>query len=181
MNIYIETERLMLREILPTDVDGMFELDSDPEVHRYLGNNPVKDKRQTMDVIEFIRQQYVEFGIGRWAVIEKQTNNFMGWSGLKYVTEEMNGRKNFHDLGYRLIKRYWGNGFATEAAVASVNYGFETLGLSEIYAIADVENRGSNSILRKIGMSLKETFYLDGTKHHWYEIVCMICAHRLNL
>lgn len=170
MNIYIETERLMLREILPTDVDGMFELDSDPEVHRYLGNNPVKDKRQTMDVIDFIRQQYVEFGIGRWAVIEKQTNNFMGWSGLKYVTEEMNGRKNFHDLGYRLTKRYWGNGFATEAAVASVKYGFETLGLSEIYAIADVENRGSNSILRKIGMSLKETFYLDGAEHHWYEI-----------
>jgi len=83
MKIYTETERLLLREILPTDVDAMFAMDSDSEVHKYLGNNPVKDKEQIRGVIEFIRGQYVEFGIGRRAIVDKKTNQFIGWAGLK--------------------------------------------------------------------------------------------------
>lgn len=75
MNIYAETERLILREILPTDIDGMFELDSDPEVHKYLGNKPIKDKVQIPDMIDFIRKQYVEHGIGRWAIIFSFNNS----------------------------------------------------------------------------------------------------------
>jgi [ribosomal protein S5]-alanine N-acetyltransferase len=51
MKIFAETERLILREILPMDVDGLFELDSDPEVHRYSGNNPITHKGQTVDII----------------------------------------------------------------------------------------------------------------------------------
>nr|WP_240768670.1 GNAT family N-acetyltransferase [Olivibacter sp. XZL3] len=81
----------------------MYELDSDPEVHKYLGNNPIKDKDQVPGIIDFIRKQYIEHGIGRWAVVDKQTNDFIGWAGLKYITEETNGQKNYYDLGYRLI------------------------------------------------------------------------------
>ena len=87
MKIFAETKRLILREILLTDIDGMFELDSDPEVHRYLGNKPVSDKDQIIKVINFIRQQYLDNGIGRWAIIDKKTNNFIGWTGLKFVTD----------------------------------------------------------------------------------------------
>ena len=65
----IETERLILREILPADKAEMFELDSDPEVHKYLGNMPVKDIDQVRDVIQFIRQQYIHNEIGRFAII----------------------------------------------------------------------------------------------------------------
>ena len=72
MKIFIETKRLILREILPTDVDGLFELDSDPEVHKYIGNKPIKDKNQIIDIINFIRQQYKDNGIGRWAIIDKK-------------------------------------------------------------------------------------------------------------
>jgi RimJ/RimL family protein N-acetyltransferase len=57
MKIFAQTDRFILREILPTDVEGLYELDSDPEVHRYLGNKPVSDRKQIMDVIHFIRQQ----------------------------------------------------------------------------------------------------------------------------
>ena len=74
MKIFAETDRLILREILPTDIDGMYELDSDPEVHRYLGNQPVTNKDQVVEVINFIRQQYIDNGIGRWAIIDKKTN-----------------------------------------------------------------------------------------------------------
>jgi len=56
--VVVETKRFLLREFELSDVDGLFELDSDPEVHKFLGNNPVKDKQQIVDVINFIRQQY---------------------------------------------------------------------------------------------------------------------------
>lgn len=170
MKIYTETERLLLREILPTDVDAMFAMDSDPEVHRYLGNNPVKDKEQIRGAIEFIRGQYVEFGIGRWAIVDKKTNQFIGWAGLKYVTEETNGHINYFDLGYRLNKQYWGNGFATEAALACIEYGFKILELNEIYAMVDQENDGSNKIMKKVGFTFIEDFVLDGIPHNWYKM-----------
>ena len=170
MNIYVVTERLILREILPTDMDGMFELDADPAVHQYLGNNPVKSREQIPAIIEFIRKQYIDYGIGRWAVIDKRTDDFLGWAGLKYITEETNRRMDYYDLGYRLIKRYWGKGFATEAAIATLDYGFNTLGLKEIVAIADCQNKGSNNVLRKVGFTFTNVFELDGILHNWYSI-----------
>lgn len=170
MNIIAETERLIIRELLPTDIDGMFELDSDPEVHRYLGNEPVTDKKQALEVIHFIRQQYVDNGIGRWAIIDKKTNDFVGWTGLKFVTELTNNHKNFYDLGYRLIKRYWGKGIASETALISLSYAFDILHASEVYAMADCENDGSNKILNKTGFTFIETFDLDGVRHNWYKI-----------
>lgn len=123
----IETQRLILREIEFADVEGMFELDSDPEVHKYLGDTPVTDKKQIIEVINFIRRQYIDNGIGRWAVLDKMTNQFMGWAELKFVTETINGHTNYYDLGYRLIRKFWGKGFATEAAIVSLNYAFKEL------------------------------------------------------
>jgi len=170
MRIFVETDRLILREILPTDVDGLFQLDSDPEVHRYLGNKPVENKEQIIAMINFIRQQYVDYGIGRWAIVDKESNNFIGWTGLKLVREFTNSHINYYDLGYRLIQKYWGKGFATEAAKASIDYGFEKLNLSEIYAMADCENIKSNDVLTKNGLKFIVTFDLDGIRHNWYKI-----------
>ncbi|MDP3313781.1 GNAT family N-acetyltransferase [Lutibacter sp.] len=170
MKIFAETERLILREILPTDIDGLFELDSDPEVHRYLGNKPVSSKDEIVKVINFIRQQYIDNGIGRWAIIDKQTNEFIGWTGLKFEKNETNNHKNYYDLGYRLIKKYWGKGIATEAAFASLEYAFDKLNTDYVYAMADCENEGSNKILKKVGLKFIKTFDLDGIKHNWYKI-----------
>jgi len=170
MRIFFETDRLILREILPTDVDGLFQLDSDPEVHRYLGNKPVENKGQIIAMINFIRQQYVDYGIGRWAIVDKESNNFIGWTGLKLVREFTNSHINYYDLGYRLIQKYWGKGFATEAAKASIDYGFEKLNLNEIYAMADCENIKSNNVLTKNGLKFIVTFDLDGIRHNWYKI-----------
>ena len=165
MKIFAETNRLILREILTTDVDGMFELDSDPEVHTYLGNTPVSNKDQIIDTINFIRQQYIDHGIGRWAIIDKNTNEFIGWEGLKFVTDLTNNHKNYYDLGYRLIKKYWGQGIATETALASLEYAFNELYASEVYAMADCKNEGSNKILKKVGLNFIETFDLEGIEH----------------
>jgi [ribosomal protein S5]-alanine N-acetyltransferase len=170
MRIFVESKRFILREILPEDADGLFELDSDPEVHRYLGNKPVTSKEQVEDTIRYIRQQYQENGIGRWAIIEKSSQHFVGWTGLKLVRERINHHINYYDLGYRLLRKYWGKGIATETALASLHYGFDTLQLPEIYAIADQENAGSNHVLAKAGLKLIETFDLGGTLHNWYKI-----------
>jgi ribosomal-protein-alanine N-acetyltransferase len=170
MKIFVETKRLILREILPTDIDGLFELDSDPEVHKYLGNKPIKDKTQIVDIINFIRQQYIDNGIGRWAIIDKKTNDFIGWTGLKLVTELTNNHQNYYELGYRLIKRYWGQGIATETALASLKFAFDKLKTDEVYAIADCTNNGSNKILLKVGLQFIETFDHNGIKHNWYKI-----------
>lgn len=81
MKVFAETERLILREILPTDIDGMFELHSAPEVHRFLGNKIVTSKEQTINIINFVRQQYIDLGTGRWAIIDKNTNSFIAGQG----------------------------------------------------------------------------------------------------
>ena len=170
MKTFAETERLILREILPTDIDGFFEMDSDPDVHIYLGSAPMQTKEQAAAAIQFIRQQYIDNGIGRWAVIDKKTNAFLGWAGLKLITEPINNHNNYLDLGYRFIKKYWGKGFASEAAAASLAYAFNTLQANEVYAIADCENAASNKILTKMGLTFIETFVNHGTQCNWYKI-----------
>lgn len=169
MKIFIETERLLLREIIEEDAQGFYELDSDPEVHKYLGNKPVKNIEQSRDIIKHVRKQYVENGIGRWAIIDKATKEFIGWSGLKY---EKNLRENinYYDLGYRLKRKFWGKGIATETAIESLKYGFDQLNIKEICAAAHTENVASNKILTNIGFEFIETFEFDGAIHNWYKL-----------
>lgn len=169
MKTYIETNRLILRTIEESDAQGIFELDSDSEVHKYLGEQPIQSIEDAKSIIKYIHKQYEEHGIGRWAVIDKMTNEFVGWSGLKYekeVREEM----DYYDLGYRLKKKFWGKGIATETALVSLNYGFQTLNLDEIYAGAHIDNIASNKVIQKVGFNFIETFEYDGLPHYWYKI-----------
>ena len=170
MKIFTETERLILREILPTDVDGFFEMDSDPDVHLYVGNEPLQTKQQAAGAIEFIRKQYITNGIGRWAVIDKTTNEFLGWAGLKLITEPINNHNNFLDLGYRFIKKHWGKGYASEAATASVAYAFNEMQANEVYAHAHSENGASNKILTRTGLTFIESFTHQNILCNWYKI-----------
>jgi len=169
MSKYIETERLLLRELFPSDDLGMFELDSNPEVHKYLGNNPVTDIEESREAIANIRQQYIDNGIGRWAVILKETNEFIGWSGLK-LEKNVNGHDQFYDLGYRFIQKHWGKGYAIETANAFVNYGFNKLNLDAINAYADAVNKASRNVLEKAGLQYVNTFEYEGEEEVWYEM-----------
>ncbi len=173
MVFHIETERLILRELRLTDLDGMFELDSDPEVHKYLGNKPVKTKAESQKILQSVLNQYEERGIGRWAAIEKVSGEFIGWSGIRLNTEyNMNGYAKYYDVGYRFIKRYWGKGYATESGRAAVNYAFNTLNLSELYATTEINNQASHKALLKIGLSYIEDFYFEAEdlQLRWYNI-----------
>lgn len=166
----IETDRLYFREILESDANSILELDSDPAVHQYLGNHPIKDIFEARNSIQFIRRQYVDNGIGRLAMVEKETNNFVGWGGFKLITDLVNGHHNYHDLGYRLIKKYWGKGYATESSQAAIEFGFKKLNFAVIYAIADTNNIPSKKVLEKCGFNCMATFDHDGIAHYWFEL-----------
>lgn len=173
MKFNIETERLLLRELRETDLKGMFALDSDPDVHKYLGNKPVKTIEESKKILESVFTQYKERGIGRFAVIEKSTGDFVGWSGLRLNTEyNMNGFTKYYDVGYRLIKRFWGKGYATESGKASIDYAFNVLKLPEIYATTEIGNQASHNALLKIGLHYVEDFYFEQEQLNlrWYKL-----------
>lgn len=159
-----------MRDLLPEDKQAAFEMDSDKDVHTYLGNKPITAIEQAAHYIGMIRQQYIDNGIGRWAVVEKATGNFVGWSGLKLIKEPINGHTGHLDLGYRFLKQHWNKGYATETALASLGYGFEELKHSHIYAIAHVDNIGSQNVIRKCGLQFVEQFDYGGMPHNWYSI-----------
>lgn len=178
-NTLFETDRLIIRHLQPYDDKGMFLMDSDPKVHSYVGKKPVKTVEETRAVIDFIRQQYLDFGMGRWAVIEKSTNEFVGWTGFKHMIGPANGHTNFCDFGYRLAHRFWGKGYATESGLAAVKYGLRILKLQDIYAMTDVDNIASRRVLEKTGFKLMEIFNYDaepnwrepGQPTTWYQYI----------
>lgn len=170
MQIFIETPRLILREMSQVDAEGMFIMDSDPEVHKYLGNRPVKDMDTIKIVINFVRQQYISNGIGRWSVIDKESGQFMGWAGFKLNTEPCNGHINYIDIGYRLQRQHWGKGIATECSQACMQYGLSELKYNQIFAAAHIDNVASNRILKKIGLAYKNQFTHDNELCNWYAL-----------
>ena len=166
----LESARLYYRKLLPIDDVDMFALDSNAEVHRYLHNNPYTDITQSRDYIALVRAQYEQNGIGRMATILKETGEFIGWAGLK-LEHNVNGHEQFYDVGYRFIERYRGNGYATEAAIFFVNYGFEVLKLDKINASALSGNIASRKALQKAGLEFLETYDYNGEESVWLEII----------
>lgn len=167
MNLVIETDRLLLRPLELSDAEAMFAMDRNPEVHKYLWQNPSKSIEESIQIIEYVRNQYESNGIGRFATIVKDTNEFIGWTGIKFVTEQPeNGNINFYDYGYRLNEKFWGKGYGTEASIAWLDYGFNQMKIENINAYTHSENLASNHILEKIGMCLIEK-YLDKSNIFW--------------
>lgn len=166
--VHLETDRLILRPIVVSDTHDLFELDADPEVHRYLGNEPLSHINQIAPIIEHIQRQYESVGYGRLAVTLKSDGSFLGWSGLKYET----GVRSFPyvDLGYRFKRSCWGNGYATESAEASLDWGFTNLNTDIICAATELENKASVNILSKLQFSEKETFTFESKPHRWFEL-----------
>jgi len=166
----LETERLILREIEESDLNEMYSLDSNEEVQKYIGNQPISGMDEAYRRIINVKEQYSLYGIGRWAVELKSSKKFIGWSGLKLYTESMNGHRGFYELGYRFLPEYWGYSYATEAANALINYGFSSLNLPTIYAITHFDNIKSQRVLEKVGFVYVETFQHEGELTKWYKI-----------
>ena len=169
-----DSARLHFRPLTDADTAGMFALDSDPAVHRYLGGIGglmVTEPAQSAATIAFVQAQYAAQGIGRWAVLLRETGEFVGWAGLKLVAGPVNGQRDFYDLGYRFLPRFWGQGYGYEAARAWLDYGFQALRLPRICAYADVKNKASRRILTKIGLREGPKFLEASVPCVWYEAI----------
>jgi len=165
MNVIIETKRLILREFTELDATLIYELNLDPDVTRYT-HDTVRDLDHAFEILEkVILPQYVLYNYGRWAVHLKPGLQFLGWCGLKYRPE-----LNEIDLGYRFKTEAWGKGYATEAAYASIKYGFEKLILRQITGRAEPENIASWKVLEKCGMAYMGMQEVDGWPVKTYEI-----------
>lgn len=144
MKYLFETDRLRFREFTPADAPALYELNADPEVIRYTGDPPFDSVEAAL---EFIRKYdaYSLTGMGRWAMELCLDGTFIGWCGLKQQEGEV-------DLGYRLHRRYWGHGYATEAAMACLEHGFSRLGHDSIIGRVMHQNIASRKVLEKCGM-----------------------------
>lgn len=167
MSILIETQRFIIRPLAAQDAEGMFLMDSDPLVHKYVGQNPVRSIAQIEKVIEYINQQYAQNGIGRWAVIHKDSNQFAGWTGFKLMDGPINNHANFYDFGYRFAQRFWGQGAATETGWAALQYGIKLLKPKDVYAMTDIDNAASIRVLQKLGFKLLYAFPYNDAAVEW--------------
>lgn len=151
MDVVIETDRLVLREVSLEDTEDMFRLHSNELVQKYTEEETVKSKQEMEEAIRQRLQNYPLYGYGRWATFLKHNMQFVGWAGLAYLSEF-----DEIDLGYRFLPEFWGMGIATEAGRAILDYGFETLNLPRIIAIAVKENNASIRVMEKLDMTFEK-------------------------
>jgi len=165
MKTIIETERLVLSEITTDIKEEMFLLHSDPEVQKYTGEPVIKSIEEMTRAIQIRSKNYKKFGYGRWATFLKEEMQFVGWAGLAYLPEF-----DEIDIGYRFLPKFWGLGIATEVSHAILKYGFDTLKLKRIIAIAMKENKASIKVMEKIGMEFDKFAPYDpsGEDVVWY-------------
>jgi RimJ/RimL family protein N-acetyltransferase len=170
VDVFLETERLVLRRLTPDDVDRLVELDSDPEVMRFLtGGKPTPREVIDNEVLPRLLGLYERFGgMGVWAAIEKSTGEFIGGFALHPV----DGRDaDDVELGYRLRRSAWGRGYATEGSRALIRKAFTELGARRVWAQTMAVNLASRRVMEKAGLRYERTFHehfddpIEGTEH----------------
>ncbi|HEY0751500.1 MAG TPA: GNAT family N-acetyltransferase [Chitinophagaceae bacterium] len=162
--IITETDRLILREFHASDAEDMFHLNADPDVIRYTHNLPFKSISEAREFI-LNYTHYKDYGFGRWAVINKSDNSWLGWCGLKYTPDI-----DEYDIGFRFFKKYWNKGYATESALASIDVGFNRLKIPTIIGRAMSQNTASIRVLEKIGLVFMKKFDFEGEEGVMYKM-----------
>ncbi len=157
MQVFLETERLVLRRFTTADVNLLYDLDSDPEVMRFLtgGKSTPREVIQHDILPAFMRSYEHVAGFGVWAAIEKASEKFVGWFSFRPKDETDPGNVG---LGYRLRKDAWGRGYATEGACALIRKGFTELGVQRVFATTYQDNLASRRVMEKVGVTLVRTY-----------------------
>jgi RimJ/RimL family protein N-acetyltransferase len=160
MQVFLETERLVLRRFTPDDVDNLVELDGDPQVMHFItGGRTTPREEIENDLLPWFLHYY-EGGdrYGFWAAIEKSTGTFLGWFHFR----PGDGRPSDEpELGYRLRRLAWGRGYATEGSRALIRKGFTELGMRRVVAYTMVVNTASRRVMEKSGLTLVRTFHQE--------------------
>jgi len=146
----LRTTRLRLRRWLEADREPFAALNADPQVMEYF---PARLTTQQSDrLIEAIEDGFEQRGFGLWAVEVCATETFIGFAGLSEPSFESHFTPAV-EIGWRLARSAWGEGYATEAAKASLAFGFEGIGLDQVVSFTSTENMRSRAVMERIGMS----------------------------
>jgi RimJ/RimL family protein N-acetyltransferase len=160
MRVFLESERLVLRQFTEADVDNLFDLDHDPDVMRFVtGGKPTPRDEIKNDILPAFLAYYERYaGCGFWAAIEKCSGDFVGW--FHFRPHDGGGSDNV-ELGYRLCKSAWGKGYATEGSRALISKGFTEFGVQRVFAETMSVNIASRRVMEKSGMTLVRTFHAE--------------------
>lgn len=160
MLIFLETERMVLRQFTVHDTELLMELDADPRVMRYItGGDPTPRDEVEGDILPAFLGYYRKFpGYGFWAAIEKSTGHFLGWFHYRPAPGDPPDQP---ELGYRLRYKAWGNGYATEGSRALIEKGFTEFGVQRVVASTMAVNIASRRVMEKSGMRLVRAFVAD--------------------
>jgi len=157
MTTILETPRLLLREMSLDDLDFLAAMLGDRDVMKFWPRT--YSREEAADWIQRQQQRYAKDGVGYWLVLDKQSQQPVGQAGLLVL--QLDGAEEM-GLGYILHHRFWRMGYATEAARASMEYGFTRLGKTRIVALIRPENLPSQNVARRLGMKLeKQTHFAD--------------------
>ena len=152
MSILLETKRLIICSPEIKDIEQVCKLDSDPDVMRYIGKGVPRSHQETDSLyiksMEHFQKHHFSFGV----VFEKKTGQFVGRAGINY--KALDDTQPDIEIGYRLAKKYWNKGYATELASALVQWGFQELKLDKLCGFTHPDNQGSRRVLEKVGMTL---------------------------
>ncbi len=168
MEIFLETERLVLRQCTEDDVDRLVELHNDPAVMRFLGPCTETVEHVRDEVLPRWQRLYAQ-GFGYWAAIERATGAFLGW--FLFRPPKVDAEPGVVELGYRLHTAAWGRGIATEGSIALVDKGFTEMGVARVAADTMAVNLGSRRVMEKAGLRYVRTVHphndvpLDGAEH----------------
>lgn len=146
----LTTARLLLRQWRESDLDPFAAMSADPEVMRFIGGTTTRQEASA--AIERFRTHWREHGFGLWAAEIRESGEFAGFIGLAvptFLPEVLPAV----EVGWRLARAHWGRGFATEGARASLNHGFEVLGLDRIVSVYHPDNHASRRVMDKLGMT----------------------------
>jgi [ribosomal protein S5]-alanine N-acetyltransferase len=164
--MWIETDRLILRKFQHTDLQELAPILADPKVMEFSPDG-INSVQQVQKKIEDFIVCYEEFGFGKWAVTLKESNQLLGYCG---ISVEQIDDKDEKELGYRLDSRYWGQGLATEAASAAIEYGFEQFKLPYVFGVVERINSASVRVLKKIGMRYEKTAFFHELEMDVYQV-----------
>lgn len=158
MQVFLETERVVLRRFTEQDVELLVELDSDPEVMHFItGGQSTSRQEVETEILPAYLEYYERYaGYGFWAVIERPTGDFVGWFHFRPENED---HPDQVELGYRLRRSAWGKGYATEGSRALIEKGFRELAVERVYATTMVVNVASRRVLEKAGLRYVRTFH----------------------
>ena len=165
----LETDRMILRRLKIADVDALMGIFSDPEAMRYYSGT--KSRAEAEEWVRRFQESYRERGFSLWAAILKGSGEFAGQCGL--VAQEVDGRDEV-EIGYLFVRKFWGQGLATEAARACRDYGFGTFGYDRLVSLIDPSNLASRRVAEKVGMRLEKH------THKWGKKICVYAIEDLQ-